>query len=93
MTQASGFNQKLFELFVSFNYKYYICQTKIYRLLTNMLFADKLKELSVGKQLLHRQLAFCIGEESPMYSCFDGKARISERDKSSVLTKFLGANK
>lgn len=38
------------------------------QLLTNMLFADKLKELREGKQLLQRQLASALETDTPMYS-------------------------
>lgn len=84
--------QKVFEKFVCFKYKYYICQIKTNQLLTNMLFADKLKELREGKQLLQRQLASALEIDTPMYSRIERGERKAKREQVILLAKLLGAN-
>ena len=84
--------QKVFEKFVCFKWKYYICQIKTNQLLTNMLFADKLKELREGKQLLQRQLASALEIDTPMYSRIERGERKAKREQVILLAKLLGAN-
>lgn len=60
--------------------------------MTNMLFADKLKELREGKQLLQRQLASALEIDTPMYSRIERGERKAKREQVILLAKLLGAN-
>ena len=57
-----------------------------------MLFADKLKELREGKQLLQRQLASALEIDTPMYSRIERGERKAKREQVVLLAKLLGAN-
>ena len=57
-----------------------------------MLFADKLKELREGKQLLQRQLASALEIDTPMYSRIERGERKAKREQVILLAKLLGAN-
>ena len=57
-----------------------------------MLFADKLKELREGKQLLQRQLASALEIDTPMYSRIERGERKAKREQVILLAKLLDAN-
>ena len=57
-----------------------------------MLFANKLKELREGKQLLQRQLASALEIDTPMYSRIERGERKAKREHVILLAKLLGAN-
>lgn len=57
-----------------------------------MLFADKLKELREGKQLLQRQLASALEIDTPMYSRIERGERKAKREQVILLAKLLGEN-
>lgn len=57
-----------------------------------MLFADKLKELREGKQLLQRQLASALEIDTPMYSRIERGERKAKREQVLLLAKLLGEN-
>lgn len=60
--------------------------------MTNILFADKLKELREGKQLLQRQLASALEIDTPMYSRIERGERKAKREQVILLAKLLGEN-
>jgi len=57
-----------------------------------MLFANKLKELREGKQLLQRQLASALEIDTPMYSRIERGERKAKREQVILLAKLLGTN-
>ena len=57
-----------------------------------MLFADKLKELREGKQLLQRQLASALEIDTPMYSRIERGERKAKREQVIILAKLLDVN-
>ena len=57
-----------------------------------MLFADKLKELREGEQLLQRQLASTLEIDTPIYSRIERGKRKAKREQVILLAKLLGTN-
>lgn len=57
-----------------------------------MLFADKLKELREGEQLLQRQLASTLEIDTPIYSRIERGERKAKREQVILLAKLLGTN-
>ena len=60
--------------------------------MTNMLFANKLKELREKRQLLQRQLASALEIDTPMYSRIERGERKAKREQVILLAKLLEAN-
>ncbi len=84
--------QKLIGKLAYLNIKPYIYQIKTSLILTNMLFANKLKELREKRQLLQRQLASALEIDTPMYSRIERGERKAKREQVILLAKLLDAN-
>lgn len=54
-----------------------------------MLFADKIRQLREGKQLLQRQLASALEIDTPMYSKIERGSRPAKREQVISLAKLL----